>query len=132
MPLGFTLQLNIDCFNLFQWMFGFAANLGKCSAMAVEIWGVWHALRIAWEKNVRKVILELDSLLVVQIIQGGQKSMNVFHSLVADIQRMLSLNWEVKIFHVMREANRAADCLANIGNHLPLGFHVFDNALFMV
>lgn len=36
-------------------------------------------------------------------------------SLVGQIRKLLSAEWEVRICHVYREANRSADALANLG-----------------
>ena len=67
------------------------------------------------EKKGEKLILELDSLLVVQLIKNGPKSINVASRIIREIRRMLSFAWEVHIQYVMREGNRATDALANIG-----------------
>ena len=40
--------------------------------------------------------------------------------------------WRLKPSYKWSEANWAADCLANLRNHLPLGLHVFDNAPSMI
>ena len=45
-----------------------------------------------------------------------------------DIRRLLGLDWEVRVQHVHREGNRAADFLANLGHILPLGFHLLQDA----
>ena len=42
---------------------------------------------------------------------------------------MLELDWEMHLQPVLREGNRAANALANIGILLPLGLHVFKVAL---
>ena len=110
-----------------RWMAGFAVNLGRCSALVAEIWGALYALQLAWERNVKKVILEMDRLPVVHIFKNGSKNINGCHALVMDIRHMLSLDWEVHIQHVFREGNRAADSLANFGAHLPLGYHLLQN-----
>ena len=62
----------------------------------------------------KKLILELDNLLVVQLIKNDPNSINVATSIIMEIRRMLSFAWEVRIQHVMREGNRAVDILANI------------------
>ena len=111
-----------------KWISRFVANLGHCSAMVAEIWGAWYALQFAWKRNVKKLILELDSLLVVQLIKNGPKSINVAISIIMKIRRMLSFAWKVRIQHVMREGNRAADALTNIRVRMQLGYHELDCA----
>ena len=75
-----------------RWVAGFVVNLGRCSALMAEIWGAWYALNLAWEKNIKKVILEMDNLSAVQIFAKDKSSKTVYHSLVMDIKRMLSLD----------------------------------------
>ncbi|CAN1120274.1 Putative ribonuclease H protein At1g65750 [Linum perenne] len=40
-------------------------------------------------------------------------------------QKLKNRDWEVTIHHIYREANNAADCLANFGHTLFFGSHVF-------
>lgn len=51
---------------------------------------------------------------MVQSVQGATANV-VGWSLIQDIQRMLLLDWEVKIRHNYRESNLCADALANMG-----------------
>ena len=70
-------------------------------------------------------VLEMDNLPAIQIFAKTNNSITVCHGLIMDIRRILSLDWEVKIQHVYREGNRAADRLANLGSTtLPLGYHL--------
>ena len=108
-----------------NWVGGFATNLGNCSALVAEIWGAWQALKLAWDWGYRKIILEMDSKVAIQLITNGSKSVNEANRLVLDIRRMLNLDWVVQVKHVYREGNRAADALANIGIRQSLGTHVF-------
>ena len=103
---------------------GVAVNLGRCSALMAEIWGAWYALNLAWEKNIKKVILEMDNFSTIQIFSKDKSSITVYHGMIMDIKRMFSLDWEVMIQHVYREGNKAADTLANLGITLPLGYHL--------
>ncbi|CAI0403025.1 unnamed protein product [Linum tenue] len=45
---------------------------------------------------------------------------------VTEIRRRLHRDWTVRIDHVFREANFAADHLASIGQSKPIGVHVID------
>ena len=75
-----------------EWVVRFAINLGGCSALVVEVWGAWHALHIAWARGCKKVILKLDSMVVIQLIKNDTKSINAANRLVMDIRRMLELD----------------------------------------
>ena len=111
-----------------EWIIGFAINLSNCCALVAKVWGAWHALHIAWERGCKKVILELDSTVVIQLIANGTKTINAANKLVKDIRKMFELDWEVHLQHVLLEGKRAADTLANIGILLPLGLHKFEVA----
>ncbi|CAN1310100.1 Putative ribonuclease H protein At1g65750, partial [Linum perenne] len=46
-------------------------------------------------------------------------------SLIKKFSELLSRDWQVSIHHIYREANRAADYFANLGQRLYLGIHGF-------
>ncbi|CAN0911523.1 Putative ribonuclease H protein At1g65750, partial [Linum grandiflorum] len=46
--------------------------------------------------------------------------------LVLQFEDLCSCQWEVHLSHVYREANNAADYLANLGHSLSYGLHRFD------
>ena len=84
-----------------EWIGGFAINLGSYSALVAEVWGRWHALHIALARGCKKVILELDSTVVIQLIKNGTKSINAANRLVMNIRMMLELDWKVHLQHVL-------------------------------
>lgn len=99
-------------------------NIGMCSITNAELWGMYQGLILAWNKGIRLVIVEVDSLCVKQLIQSQTPSTNASSSLVNGIWELLSRNWQVSVHHIYREANFAADFLATFVLSLPLGFHV--------
>ncbi|CAA7057593.1 unnamed protein product [Microthlaspi erraticum] len=54
-----------------QWCGGFALNIGRCTAPWAELWGVYYGLCIAWEKQVRRLEVEIDSSMVVGFLTTG-------------------------------------------------------------
>ncbi|KAL9816790.1 putative reverse transcriptase domain, ribonuclease H domain, ribonuclease H-like superfamily [Arabidopsis thaliana] len=54
-----------------EWLGGFSLNIGRCTAPAAELWGVYYGLYLAWEKKVSRVELEVDSALVVGFLKTG-------------------------------------------------------------
>ncbi|CAN1838684.1 Putative ribonuclease H protein At1g65750 [Linum perenne] len=46
-------------------------------------------------------------------------------ALVAEFRELCARNWEVSLVHVFREANFAADYLANLGHSCSIGLHLF-------
>ncbi|CAN1815656.1 Putative ribonuclease H protein At1g65750 [Linum perenne] len=75
-------------------------NLGRCSITRAELRGALYGLQKAWELGFRKVLVFMDSTAAIDIFQT---------------------DWEVQLRHTYREANKAADHLANRGHSLPLG-----------
>ncbi|KAG7594142.1 Reverse transcriptase zinc-binding domain [Arabidopsis thaliana x Arabidopsis arenosa] len=106
------------------WLSGFVLNIGVCSAMLAELWGVYYGLYVAWEKGYRRVVLESDSALVVGYLQSGIEETHPLAFLVRMCHGFISRDWIVRVTFVYREANRLADGLANYAFTLPLGFHL--------
>ena len=115
-----------------KWLYGFWVNLGSCSALMAELWGAWYVLKIAWERGYRRLILEIDSLLAVNMIIKKHKQVNNYHSLLIDIFRLLDLQWNVRMQHTLREDNCGADVIANLGIQMVLACHMFDRASYDV
>jgi ribonuclease HI len=98
-----------------EWLGGFSKFVGSCSACVAELWGVLEGLKYAWNLGFRLVELHIDSQVVVKIIQEDGTTSSSCWSLVRRIRQFLERDWEIKIQHSYREANKCADLLANIG-----------------
>ena len=48
-----------------HWWSGFMINIGICSASDAKLWAVIHELSLAWRLGIKKLILKVDFLLVV-------------------------------------------------------------------
>ena len=48
-----------------KWLVGFSVNLGVCTSVKAEMMALWHGLKIARDKGFRKVIIHMDSKLIV-------------------------------------------------------------------
>ena len=108
------------------WERGFAVNIGICSALLAELWGVYYGLCIAWDRGIRQLEVEVDSESVVGFLQTGIHDAHPLSFLVRLCYGFVSRDWLVKFSHVYREANRLADGLANYAFSLPFGLHYFD------
>ncbi|CAA7029674.1 unnamed protein product [Microthlaspi erraticum] len=109
-----------------RWCSGFALNIGRCSAPLAELWGVYYGLMMAWEKQIPRLVLEVDLEVVVGFLMKGIQNSHPLSFLVRLCHGFLSKDWLVRVTHVFHEANRLADGLANHAFSLPLGFHLFD------
>ncbi|CAA7018347.1 unnamed protein product [Microthlaspi erraticum] len=109
-----------------HWCGGFALNIGRCTAPMAELWGVYYGLCFAWEQRITRLEVEVDSLMVVGFLKTGIEDSHPLSFLVRLCHGFLSKDWEVRVTHVYREANRLADGLANYAFSLPFGLHSFD------
>ena len=89
--------------------------------LATELWGVYEGLLLAWDMGKRMVILETDSQCVAKMISNEENSINAHSTILQAIETLLKREWSVKIQHVFRKANYAADFLASEAYLGPLG-----------
>ncbi|CAN1808083.1 Putative ribonuclease H protein At1g65750 [Linum perenne] len=103
----------------------FASNLGSCSVVRAEIFGVVEGMSLAWEKGIRRLRIQSDSAMAVSLLSKDSHNNHQFAALVERFKDLIARDWEVTIEHIYREANMAADFLANAGHGLELGTTVF-------
>ncbi|WCJ29423.1 LINE-1 retrotransposable element ORF2 protein [Euphorbia peplus] len=109
-----------------MWLCGFMCNLGICTALLAELWGLYYGLEMAWKKGYRRVIVEIDSLIVLKLVMDGERVFHRYYWLIEGCKLFLKHDWEIKMQHQFREGNRAADWLANFAGASDLGHHEFD------
>ncbi|CAN0863346.1 Putative ribonuclease H protein At1g65750 [Linum grandiflorum] len=66
-----------------------------------------NGLQLAWNLGIRRIQVQSDSMTAISI---------------------LAKDSELRHQHIYREANFAADYLANLGHSLPYGMHLFDSS----
>lgn len=54
--------------SLGSWEVGFCKKLGCCNAQVAEEWAIYEALQISWDLNFRRIVLEFDAVVVVELI----------------------------------------------------------------
>lgn len=97
-----------------RWIQRFTDNIGTCTIIITELWGILIGLQMAWNRGSQKILLEVDSLTAIKLIDKETTAHNRNGSLVRHIQEWLIKEWEVKMKHIFREANSCADKLTNI------------------
>ncbi|KAF7838891.1 ribonuclease H [Senna tora] len=95
-----------------NYMVGFLKNLGSCSPIQAELWGVHSGLSTAWLHGFRRVIIEVDSMVVCGMMQGLLSDSHPCAALVRQIHGFLGKDWEVRVQHTYREGNHVADAMA--------------------
>ena len=75
--------------------------------------------------GISHLILELDSSSAVSLIKHLIDNRYPYSSLILKIKLLLDQSWDVKVKHIYREANRAADFIASMGHNLAFGLLVY-------
>ena len=107
-----------------NWLMGFTVNLGMCSVLSAELWGLLHGLKVAWDYGSRHLQVGVDNKNVVLLLERAHPPANENAILVKTIRELLARDWIVHMEHVYRKANSAADFLASYSLTKPLGLHV--------
>ncbi|GKV45695.1 hypothetical protein SLEP1_g52753 [Rubroshorea leprosula] len=90
-----------------------------------ELWGCREGLRMASDLGIIHLILEMDSLLVVHMLQAKKGVEGLAWTLFSDILHLLRTFSEYHVQHTFREGNFAADYMAAIGQNFSHGITVF-------
>lgn len=94
----------------------FAANCGICSSTKAEFLAVLRGLTLAWNGGHKRVQLTVDSETVAKALVGDIAATSPYFHIITHCKSQIAKSeWEVTIHHCYREANRAADWLANYG-----------------
>lgn len=93
------------------------------------MWGLLLGVRLARSLALRRVVFEMDSLAIVQMVKNGFSTIPFLQPLLAEVLHLLRLSdWETSVTHVYREANRCADRFANLGHDIAFSCTVLDSA----
>lgn len=98
-----------------RWLAGFAANLGSSSSPLAELWGVFYGLHFAEQRGFRKLSLEVDSKVVLDLLLHDIPADHPYFGFIAISKALIVSGWEFKMSHIYREANLVADAMANLG-----------------
>ncbi|KAK9012100.1 hypothetical protein V6N11_040169 [Hibiscus sabdariffa] len=96
-----------------RWVRDFAHLLGVCSSIKVELWAVHEGLVQAWALGLRRVVVEVDSTLVLCLL-SQHPGMVLSMIIVQHLLTLLGRDWSVNLVHFFRETNVVADSLAQL------------------
>ncbi|GLT44238.1 hypothetical protein SLA2020_181470 [Shorea laevis] len=108
-----------------RWAHGFAVNVGITTSFLAKLWGCREGLKLASSLGVQQLILEVDSLLAVQLIQSKKVSVGSTSVLLPDILLLIDSFSSCWVQHTLREGNSTADYMATIGHNVALGSVLF-------
>lgn len=66
-------------------------------------------MEVAWEKGIRKIIIEFDSRKAIDLIRGGCASVHPLAPMVQKIMEKMRVGWEVQLVLCLREGNVVAN-----------------------
>ncbi|PKI49235.1 hypothetical protein CRG98_030384 [Punica granatum] len=66
------------------WLGGYVRNIDYASSIVVELWGVLEGLQYVWDLRLQRIILELDSEVVVRFIQSPTTANLQFDPLIEE------------------------------------------------
>lgn len=69
----------------------------------------------------------MDSALVISLIHSEKNGTGPHYALICGIKDLMNKPWRVKISHVFREGNQAADWLSTLAFTLSFGMHKIDS-----
>ncbi|CAN1757952.1 Putative ribonuclease H protein At1g65750 [Linum perenne] len=102
----------------------FSSNVGSCYITRAELRGVAIGLKLAWEAEARKVVVQADSRAAISLIEAEGAPSHQHSGEVLSIRELLMRGWEVVFQHIYREGNRTTDFLTNLGHSLTFGIHL--------
>ncbi|KAK8714046.1 hypothetical protein V6N13_149248 [Hibiscus sabdariffa] len=88
-----------------------------------ELWGIGIGLSLAWDRGFRCKMVESDCLETVRMLHSSSLN-DASITLVRDICRLCSQDWQVSFNHVLRTGNRLADALANLADYSSFDFYI--------
>ncbi|KAJ1413215.1 Ribonuclease H-like superfamily [Sesbania bispinosa] len=89
---------------------------------------VFHGLHLAWERGFKDLIVESDSLDVIQTLQSGLLvSFDRCSEVLSRIRNLLRRDWNVLLLHITRVVNKPADWLAKYGARTVSSFSLLED-----
>ncbi|XLT60596.1 hypothetical protein S245_053503 [Arachis hypogaea] len=106
---------------------GFLSYIGFAGSVEAELMAIRHGLWLAWQSGYRKVECESDCMVALKIIHDNAEGFPEFEHIVEEIHRFMLLEWDVIVYHIMREGNSCADFLAKMGSSSNSTFSLMMN-----
>ena len=97
-----------------------AASFGRTSIIMAEGGALRNGIQAAFIGGYRNLEIEGDNMLIIQAIQGQVQVPWQVRNIVLEIKGILAQCAQVKIRHIYREANMAADWLSKYGHSVPI------------
>lgn len=93
----------------------------------IAVWGIYQGLKEAWHKGYRKVIMESDYAIAVEIINNDRAFKGTTRNIIENCKNIIRMPWEVFVRHIPKEQNRVADALTNMATKQERGARYFQD-----
>ncbi|KAK4433015.1 putative ribonuclease H protein [Sesamum alatum] len=77
-----------------------------------ELLALREGLKLAWDMRVARIEVEIDSEVVLKLVNRANIDVHPLGAVIADCRKLLRMPWEGKFKHTRREGNACADALA--------------------
>jgi ribonuclease HI len=94
-----------------NFLVAFAAHIHHSSVLKAELWGVFHGLKVAWNRGFCRVKVFSNSLIVVKLLKDGCPLTHFQCTLVDNIHQIHHNSGLVEWTHVLKESNQVVDYL---------------------
>ncbi|KAK4252970.1 hypothetical protein QN277_010814 [Acacia crassicarpa] len=127
-PPSSWFQLNVDetivlqtskagCGGLVQdslghWIVGFSRRIGLCQPNVTKEWAIAEGLQLAWDLDLKKIVLESNSEEVINM--SLYDFCSIGSNLLMKAKDLLSRDWQVDVRVISRGCNRVVDTLAKM------------------
>ncbi|XP_019157963.1 PREDICTED: uncharacterized protein LOC109154684 [Ipomoea nil] len=110
-------------------VWGFTTKIGKANSFVAELWGLREGLWLCLEKGVLRVMVEMDSKAIIDLLHGEDDADDSGCTLLHDCVDLVPRFEGISFNHTFREGNACADFLANLAQEKDWGTSVFTNAM---
>lgn len=98
-----------------NWICGFSVKIGVATSFIAECWGLREGLRMFKGLNLERVIIEMDTEIVINLMKDKNGDSDTRGTLIRDYKALVDNIRHVMFSHTLREGNKCVDWLANFG-----------------
>ncbi|KAL4284759.1 hypothetical protein GQ457_16G014900 [Hibiscus cannabinus] len=114
----------VICDSFGNWCLGFSKFVGICSVVEAELWGVFVGLLCAWNLQLPKLVVEIDSMDALRLLQSNSHQQGVL-SVVLHILELCARPWDVRFQFIGRDGNGVADGMAKLASGFNFDLYTF-------
>lgn len=102
---------------------GFMKHVDEGDSLKSELLGLLYGLKFSWDNGTRELLAETDAAEVLTLVKEVNMTNHPNGQIIAEIQELLSRNWNVVMSKIPRNAKRVADLLAKKAIDMRPGLH---------